>query len=86
MINWLIRFKSKAFLLALVPAVLLLVKLVAQPFEYEWDFVVLNQQIAGIINAAFALLTILGVVVDPTTAGMSDSDQAMTYTEPKVDQ
>lgn len=83
MINWKVRLKSKAFWLALIPAVLLLAQLVAQPFGYEWDFVVLNQQLGAIINAAFALLAILGVVVDPTTAGVSDSEQALTYTEPK---
>ncbi|MGL9899291.1 phage phi LC3 family holin [Enterococcus sp. MSG3287] len=43
----------------------------------------MNQQLAAIVNAAFAFLTILGVVSDPTTAGIGDSDQAMTYTEPK---
>ncbi len=34
-------------------------------------------------HAVFAVLVILGVVTDPTTAGVSDSKQAMTYTEPK---
>ena len=43
---------------------------------------VLNQQAAAIINAAFGVLAILGVVNDPTTAGGNDSARAMTYTEP----
>ena len=30
-----------------------------------------------------AVLVILGVVTDPTTKGITDSDQALTYTEPK---
>lgn len=84
-INLLVRFKNKAFWLSLIPALLLVVQTVASLFGYNWDFVVLNQQIAAIINAVFAVLSILGIVVDPTTAGIGDSQRALTYTEPKVD-
>ena len=82
-INWKIRLKNKSFWLAIVPAIFLLAQTVAAPFGYEWDFIVLNQQAAAIINAAFAVLSILGVVSDPTTLGLSDSKQAMDYTEPR---
>lgn len=82
-INWKVRIKNKAFWLALIPAVLLLVQVCAAPFGYEWDFGVLSAQLAAIVNALFAVLTILGIVADPTTKGMGDSEQAMTYTEPK---
>ena len=82
-INWKVRIKNKSFWLALIPAVLLLVQVCAAPFGYTWDFGVLNAQLAAIVNALFALLAILGIVADPTTAGMGDSKQAMTYTEPK---
>ena len=34
------------------------------------------------VDALFAVLVILGVVVDPTTEGLGDSDRAMTYTKP----
>lgn len=84
-INFLVRLKNKAFWLALIPALLLVVQTVASLFGYNWDFIVLNQQIAAIINAVFAVLSILGIVVDPTTAGVGDSQRALTYTEPKVD-
>lgn len=82
-INWKVRIRNKNFWLALIPALLLLVQVVAAPFGYKWDFGVLNQQLAAIINAVFALLSILGVVNDPTTAGGSDSAQALTYEEPR---
>ena len=82
-INWKVRIKNKAFWLALIPAVLLLVQVCAAPFGYEWDFGVLNAQLAAIVNALFAMLAILGIVADPTTAGVGDSEQAMTYDEPK---
>ena len=86
MINWKVRLKNKTFWLTLVPAVLLLVQVVAAPFGYQWDFGVLNEQIAAIINAIFAVLAILGIVTDPTTAGVGDSAQALTYDAPKRDE
>lgn len=82
-INWKVRIRNKNFWLALIPALLLLAQVVAAPFGYKWDFGVLNQQLAAIINAVFALLSILGVVNDPTTAGSSDSAQALTYENPR---
>lgn len=82
-INWKVRIRNKNFWLALIPALLLLVQVVAAPFGYKWDFGVLNQQLAAIINAVFALLSILGVVNDPTTAGVGDSARAMSYDEPR---
>ena len=81
-INWKIRFATPNFWLSLIPASFLLVQVWAAPFGYEWDFAVLNQQAAAIVNAAFGVLAILGVVNDPTTAGVNDSARAMTYTEP----
>ena len=82
-INWKVRIQSKTFWLAMLPALFLLIQTIGAPFGYKWDFIVLNQQLAAIVNAAFAFLAILGVISDPTTAGIGDSDQAMTYTEPK---
>lgn len=82
-INWKVRIKNKTFWLALIPAVLLLVQVCAAPFGYEWDFGALNAQLAAIVNALFSVLAIMGIVADPTTAGVGDSEQAMGYTEPK---
>lgn len=78
-INWRVRVKNKTFWLTIIPAVLLLVQAVSAPFGYTWDFVVLNQQLAAIINALFAVLAILGVVNDPTTEGVGDSERALMY-------
>lgn len=79
-INWKVRLLSVKFWLALVPAFLLLVQAVAAPFGYKWDFANLGTQLTGIVNAVFAVLSILGVVTDPTTAGVGDSTQAIGYT------
>ncbi len=83
MINWTVRLKNKTWWLAVIPAFLLLVQALAVPFGYQWDFTLLDSQIANIINAAFAFLALLGIVADPTTEGLSDSALAMTYSEPK---
>ena len=82
-INWKVRIKNKMFWLSIIPAVLLLIQTVAAPFGYKFDFGVLNQQLAEIINTAFVVLAILGVVVDPTTHGVNDSTNALNYDQPK---
>lgn len=82
-INWIARVKNKNFWLTLIPAVLLLIQTVAAVFGFALDFGELGNQLLSVVNALFAVLAILGVVNDPTTAGISDSKQALTYTEPK---
>lgn len=85
MINWKIRMQNKTFWLALVPAFLLLIQAVAQVFNISLDFTNLNKDLLNVVNTLFVVLTILGVVTDPTTKGMSDSTQALTYSKPKED-
>ena len=82
-INWKVRIKNKTFWLSLIPTVLVLIQVVMRTFGVELNFGELGNNLAAIVNTVFVLLGILGVVVDPTTAGVSDSSQAMTYTEPK---
>lgn len=81
--NWLVRIKNKTFWLTMIPAVLLLVQVVAAVFGYSLDFGDLGNKLLAVVNAIFALLAILGVVNDPTTAGVTDSAQALTYQAPK---
>lgn len=82
-INWKVRIKNKTFWLALIPAVLLLAQQVAGLFGVAFDFGGLKDQLTAIVGTVFTLLAILGIVADPTTAGVGDSEQAMGYTEPK---
>lgn len=84
-INWMVRLKNKAFWVALIPAVLLLIQVIAAVFGYTFDFGQLGDKLLAVVNAVFALLVILGIVTDPTTQGVSDSKQALTYTAPKKD-
>ncbi len=82
MINWKVRIKNKSFWLALIPAVLLLVQAVAALFGFELDLGAVSEKLLTVVNAVFVTLTILGVVVDPTTQGVADSERAMQYDTP----
>lgn len=84
-INWMVRIKNKTFWVALIPAMLLLVQVVAAVFGYTLDLGGLGNKLLDVVNALFAVLAILGIVTDPTTDGVTDSKQALTYTEPKKD-
>lgn len=85
MINWKVRFANKAFWVAFVPAILLLIQVVAAVFGYTLDLGDLGNKLLAVVNALFAVLALLGIVTDPTTKGVSDSAQALTYEEPKDD-
>ena len=82
-INWKVRVRNKAFWVALIPALLLLVQQVCAVVGVQLDLGDLQAQLVAIVGTVFTLLAILGIVADPTTKGMGDSEQAMTYTEPK---
>ena len=82
-INWIVRLKNKSFWLSFIPAVLLLIQAVAAVFGFTLDFGPLGDQLLEVVNVVFIILSLLGVVTDPTTKGVSDSQQALTYTEPK---
>ena len=77
--NWIVRSKNKAFWVALIPALLLLVQAIAAVFGFAIDLGDLGDKLLTVINALFAVLAILGVVVDPTTPGAGDSERALTY-------
>lgn len=85
MINWKVRIKNKQFWTSVVPAVALVAQAVAALFGYTIDLTTIVGKVQAVINAVFALLVILGIVVDPTTAGVGDSARAMTYEEPWED-
>ncbi len=83
MINWTVRLKNKSFWVAIIPAVLLLVQVVAAVFGFTLNLGDLGNKLLDVVNAVFSVLVILGVVTDPTTQGIGDSKQALTYNEPK---
>lgn len=83
MINWKVRIKNKTFWLSLIPALLLLAQALGALFGLSLDLSAVGEKLLTVVNTLFAVLTILGVVTDPTTAGVSDSKLALSYDEPK---
>lgn len=85
-INWKVRIANKDFWMSMIPAVLLLIQAIGAPLGLVLDFGELGNQLLAIVNSVFAVLAILGIVNDPTTNGMDDSNLAMTYEKPKKDE
>ena len=81
-INWMVRLKNKNFWLALVPAIALLLQAAGDIFGLKLELGVTIDKILVFINVLFALLVLVGIVNDPTTAGLSDSQRALGYDEP----
>ena len=86
MINWKIRLMNKQFWLSLIPALALCAQAVAAVFGWEIDLTTAVGKLLTVVNTVFALLVVLGVVVDPTTAGIGDSERALGYDEPWEDE
>lgn len=82
-INWEVRIKNKVFWTTLIPAILLVLQSLAAVFGFTLDFGDLGNKLIAVVESVFIVLGILGIVVDPTTSGISDSSRAMTYTKPE---
>ena len=85
MINWNVRLRNRNFVIALVGATILLVQQVGELFGLHLNLSDLTEKIVNIITLVFSIMTLLGVVNDPTTHGLSDSEQALGYSKPKQD-
>lgn len=79
-INWIVRFKNKVWLTSFVSFVVAtLYQLLAM---FDVAPIVTQGEVMQIVAAVLQLLSLLGVIVDPTTKGMGDSERALAYTEP----
>ena len=74
MIQWKKRLTNKTFWLALIPAVLLLVQQTAALCGVQLDLTPLQTQLTAMLGTVFSILTLLGVVADPTTPGLADKE------------
>lgn len=81
-INWKVRIKNKAFWVTAIPTVLLLITQVAGVFGFTLDLSALGDKLIGIAGTVFLILSLVGIVVDPTTEGVNDSERAMGYVAP----
>lgn len=84
-INWKVRLKNKTFWTAIIPALLLFVQVAATALGFNIDLGDLGNKLLAVVNAAFGVLAILGIVTDHTTDGFSDSQRALRYDEPTKD-
>lgn len=82
-INWKVRIKNKVFWMSIIPAALLFIQAVASVFGFNLDLGELGNKLVNVVETAFVILTILGVVTDHTTKGVGDSENALTYDKPK---
>lgn len=74
-INWKLRLRNTTFWLTLVPLLVLLLQQIGLNIVPEnWE---------EVFNTIMAILTLIGAVNDPTTKGLTDSENALTYDEPK---
>ena len=80
-INWKVRFKNKTWLVTFLLAILAFLYQVLGMFDIVPPVTedMATQLIAAVVN----ILVAVGVVIDPTTSGASDSQQALKYDEPK---
>ena len=84
-INWKVRWGNIEFWKAFIPALILLIQTVAAVFGFTIDLGEVGNKLLAVADAVFLVLTILGIVNDPTTAGLKDSERAMGYTRPYED-
>ena len=76
MINFKLRLQNKATLVALISAVFLMLQ--------QFGLHIPNNIQEG-VNTLVVILVILGIVTDPTTKGVADSEQALNYHQPRND-
>jgi phi LC3 family holin len=87
MINWKVRFKNRSWVMAFIAQLMIVAQMLLGGLNALGitDFQLsdaIQQSILTFGNALFILLSMLGLIQDPTTKGMSDSERAKTYKEP----
>ena len=82
-INWKLRFQNKTTLTAIIIAMVALVYQVLGLFDVVPK--ISQDELTTVIGMVINLLCLLGIVVDPTTDGVSDSARALTYDTPRAD-
>ena len=83
-VNWKVRFKNKTWLSMFISLIVGFVFNILKLFDVFP--VVTENVIMNAVNQVLTFLGLIGVLIDPTTAGISDSNRAMTYVEPWNDE
>ncbi len=82
-INWKVRFRNRLWLWSFLSAV------IAMLFGFlslcGITLHLSQNTVLGILYQVLSILSLLGVLIDPTTQGLNDSQRAMGYQEPYQD-
>ena len=76
-INWKARFKNKAFVITFITMIIAFIYSMLALFGVVPS--VAEDTVTEIITLIVEFLAMLGILVDPTTDGVSDSERALTY-------
>lgn len=79
-INWKVRFKNVTWLTMFISLIVGFVFNVLKMFDIFPA--VTENQIMEVVSSVLTFLGLIGVLVDPTTAGLADSNRAMSYNDP----
>lgn len=79
-INWKVRFKNKTWLGMFISLIIGFVFNMLKMFDIYPT--ITENAIMNVVSQVLTFLGLLGVLVDPTTAGISDSNRAMNYVDP----
>ena len=82
-VNWKVRFKNKTWLSMFISLIVGFVFNMLKLFDIVPSFT--ENLVMNIVGQVLTFLGLIGVIVDPTTAGIEDSNRAMSYEEPWVD-
>ena len=83
MINWKVRFRNKTWLTMFISLVVGFVFNILRAFDVVPT--VTESLVMNIAGQVLTFLGLIGVIVDPTTAGVGDSERALGYEEPWED-
>ncbi len=82
-VNWKVRFKNSVWVASFLSLLISFVYSMLKIFDVVPT--VPQATLMDFVNEGLKLLGLVGILVDPTTAGLSDSERAMKYTEPYKD-
>ena len=80
-INWKLRFKNKVTFSALIWVIFLIMYQILSILGIAVP--VSEDSISELITLIINMFAVIGIIVDPTTANINDSERAMGYEEPK---
>ena len=79
-INWKVRFKNKVWLGSFLSLIVGFVYSLLSLFDVFPE--VTESIVLQLLNQVLTFLGLIGVIVDPTTAGLEDSERALGYEVP----